>query len=108
MQCAEAGDGTGWLTSSKGIADVPRGDGRKHDRRHERMTGQSEAASVHLASLVVAILSAIKRQMILCGASKVGELHFAGPVPEWMFSWESDGGCTSHLTVLWDARVGFR
>ena len=46
------------------------------------MTGKSETACEYLASLVVAMLSAIKRQMISDGAIKVGELHFAGPVPD--------------------------
>ena len=31
---------------------------------------------------MAAIVSAIKRQMILDGAIEVGELHFAGPVPD--------------------------
>ena len=45
------------LTSSKGIARVLRGDGRrKRDRRHDRMTVKSETASENPASLVVAIL----------------------------------------------------
>ena len=57
------------LTSSKETADVLRGDGRwKHDRRRVHMTGKSEAASEYPASLVVAMLSAIKRQMISDGA----------------------------------------
>ena len=34
------------------------------------------------ASLVVAMLSAIKRQMISDGAIRIGEKHFAGPVPD--------------------------
>ena len=64
---------TRWPTSSKETADVPRGDGRwKHDRRHVRMTGESEQASEYLASLLVAIMGAIKQQMILDGAIKVG------------------------------------
>ena len=72
---------TRWLTSSKEIAEVPRGDGRcKRDRRHVHMTGKSETASEYPAPLVVAMLSAIKRQMISDGAIRVGELHFAGPV----------------------------
>ena len=64
---------TRWLTSSKEIAEVPRGDGRwKRDRRHVHMTGKSETASEYLASLVVAMFSAIKRQMISDGAIRVG------------------------------------
>ena len=46
------------------------------------MTGKSETACEYLASLVVSMLSAIKRQMISDGAIRVGELHFAGPVPD--------------------------
>ena len=46
------------------------------------MTGKSETVSEYPASLVVAMLSAIKRQMISDGATRVGELHFAGPVPD--------------------------
>ena len=74
---------TRWITSSKEIAEVLRGDGRwKRDRRHVHMTGKSETACEYPASLVVAMLSAIKRQMISDGAIRVGELHFAGPVPD--------------------------
>ena len=36
--------------------------------------------SEYPASLVVAMLSAIKRQMISDGAIRIGELFFAGPV----------------------------
>ena len=73
---------TRWLTSSKEIAEVLRGDGRwKHGRRHVHMTGKSETASEYPASFVVAMLSAIKRQMISDGAIRVGELPFSGPVP---------------------------
>ena len=72
-----------WLTRSKEIDDVLRVDGRwKHDRRHVRMSGKPEAAFEYLASHMVAILSSIKRQMILDGAIKVGTLHIAGPVPD--------------------------
>ena len=74
---------TRWLTSSKEIAEVLRGDGRwKRDRRHVHMTGKSETVSEYPASLVVAMLGAIKRQMISDGATRVAELHFAGPVPD--------------------------
>ena len=44
------------------------------------MTGKSETASEYLASLLVAMLSAVKRQMISDGAIRVGESHFAVPV----------------------------
>ena len=54
------------------IAEVLRGDGRwKRDRRHVHMTGKSETACEYPASLVVAMLSAIKRQMISDGAIRV-------------------------------------
>ena len=73
---------TRWLTRSE-IADVLRGDGRwKDDRRHVHMSGKSEAASEYPASLVEAMLGAIKRQMMSDGAIRVGELHFTGPVPD--------------------------
>ena len=72
---------TRWLTSSKEIAEVLRGDGPwKRDWRYVPMTGKSETACEYPASLVVAMLSAIKRQKISDGAIKVGELHLAGPV----------------------------
>ena len=58
------------------------------------MTGKSETACEYPASLVVAMLSAIKRQMIPEGAIIVGELHFAGPVPD-------EGGCTTELEGKW-------
>ena len=70
-----------WLTRSKEISEVLRGDGTwKRDGRYVRMTGKPETACEYLASLLVAILSAIKRQMISDGAIRVGELHFAGLV----------------------------
>ena len=82
---------TRWLTSSKEIAEVLRGDGRwKRDRRFVHMTGKSETACEYPASLVVAMLSAIKRQMISDGAIKIGEMDFAGPVPD-------EGGCSTEL-----------
>ena len=57
---------TRWLTSSKEIAEVLRGDGRwKCDKRFVHMTGRSETVSEYPASHVVAMLKAIKRQMIL-------------------------------------------
>ena len=31
---------------------------------------------------LVAVLKAIKRQMISDGAMRIGEMHFAGPVPD--------------------------
>ena len=46
------------------------------------MTGESETVSEYLASLVVAMLKAIKCQMISDGASRIGEMHFAGPVSD--------------------------
>ena len=46
------------------------------------MTGKSETVSEYPASLVVTMLKAIKRQMISDGAFAIGEMHFAGPVPD--------------------------
>ena len=72
---------TRWITSSKEIAEVLRGDGRwKRDKRFVHMTGKSETVSGYPASLVVAMLRAIKRQMISDGAIRIGEMHFACPV----------------------------
>ena len=86
---------TRWITSSKEIAEVLRGDGRwKRDRRHVHMTGKSETACEYPASLVAAMLSAIKRQMISDGAIRIGEMHFAGPVPD-------DGDCPTELEGKW-------
>ena len=74
---------TRWLTNSKEIAEVLRGDGRwKRDKRFVHMTRRSETVSEYPASLVVAMFSAIKRQMISDGAIRIGEMHFAGPVPD--------------------------
>ena len=76
---------------SKDIAVVLRGDGRwKHVGRHVHMTGRPETASEYLASLVGAMLSAIKRQMISDGAIRVGELHIVGLVPD-------EGDCATEL-----------
>ena len=58
------------------------------------MTGKSETACEYPASLVVAMLSATKRQMISGGAIRVGELHFAGPVPD-------EGHCPTWLEGIW-------
>ena len=58
------------------------------------MTGKSETACEYPASLVVAMLSAFKRQMISDGAIRVGELHFAGPVPD-------EGDCSTELEGKW-------
>ena len=46
------------------------------------MTGKSETVSEYPASLVVAMLKTIKRQMISDCAIRTGEMHFAGPVPD--------------------------
>ena len=63
------------------------------------MTGKSETVSEYPASLVVTMLSAIKRQIISDGAIRIGEMHFAGPVPdecdnpkELEGKWGVDGG----------------
>ena len=54
---------TRWLTSAKEIAEALRGDGPwKRDWRYVRMTGKTETACECPASLMVAMLSAIKRQ----------------------------------------------
>ena len=46
------------------------------------MTGKSETVSEYPASFVVAMLKAIKRQMISDGSIRIGDMHFAGPVPD--------------------------
>ena len=46
------------------------------------MTGKSETASGYPASLVVAMLSAIKRQVTSDGAIRIGAMHVSGPVPD--------------------------
>ena len=46
------------------------------------MTRKSETASEYPASLEIAILSAIKHQMISNGVIRVEELHFAVPLPD--------------------------
>ena len=72
---------TRWITNSKEIAEVLRGDGRwKRDKRFVYMTGKSETVSEYPASLVVAMLKAINRQMISDGVIRIEEMHFAGPV----------------------------
>ena len=58
------------------------------------MTGKSGTACGYPASLVVAMLSAVKRQMISDGAIRVGELHFAGPVLD-------EGDYTTELEGNW-------
>ena len=45
------------------------------------MTGKSETISEHPASLVVAMLKAIKCQ-IISDAIRIGEMHFASPVQD--------------------------
>ena len=86
---------TRWLTSSKEIAEVLCGDGRlKRDRRHIHMTGKSETVSEYPVSLVVAMLSAIKRQMISDGAIRIGGMHFTGPV-------QDEGDYPTELECKW-------
>ena len=69
------------ITSSKEIAEVLRGDGRwKRDKRFVHMTGKPETVSEYPVSLVVAMLKAIKSQMIADGAITIGEMLFEGPV----------------------------
>ena len=73
----------GLITSSNEIAEVLGGDGRwKREKRFVHMTGKSKTGSEYLASFVVAMLRANKRQLISDGAIKIGEMHFAGPVPD--------------------------
>ena len=55
---------------------------------------KTETAFEYLASLVVAMLSATKRQIISDGAIRVGEMHDAGPVPD-------EGGCSTELEGKW-------
>ena len=58
------------------------------------MTGKSETVSEYPASLVVAMLSAIKHHMISDGAIRIGDMHFAGPVPD-------EGDYPAELEVKW-------
>ena len=58
------------------------------------MTGKSETACEYPASLVVAMLKIIKRQMISDGVIRIEEIHFAGPVPD-------EGGCPTELEGKW-------
>ena len=44
--------------------------------------GKTKTVSEYPASLVVAMLSAIKRHMISDVAIRIGETHFASPVPD--------------------------
>ena len=46
------------------------------------MTGKTKTMSEYPASLVAAMLSAIKRHMISDVAIRIGETHFASPVPD--------------------------
>ena len=67
-----------WSLKARG----PKAEFMRKQTRWLRMTGKSETVSEYPASLVVAMLSAIKRQTISDGAIRIGELHFAGPVPD--------------------------
>ena len=79
------------------------------------MTRKSETAPEYPASLVVAMLSAIKRQMISDAAIRVGELHCAGQVPdegdyptELERKWEVDGtGIDPKLLIKSDVRENY-
>ena len=74
---------TRWITSSKEIAEVLRGDGRwTRDKGLVHMTGKPETVSAYPASFLVAMLKAIKRQMISDVVIRIGEMYFAGPVPD--------------------------
>ena len=46
------------------------------------MTRKSETVPEYPASLVVAMLKAIKRQMIPDGVIRIEEMHFASPAPD--------------------------
>ena len=58
------------------------------------MTGKSETVFEYPAQLVVAMLEAIKRQMISDGVIRVEEMHFAGPVPD-------EGDSPTELECKW-------
>ena len=58
------------------------------------MTGKSETVSEYAASLVVAMLKAIKRQMISDGVIRIEEMQFAGPVLD-------EGDNPKELEVKW-------
>ena len=49
---------------------------KKRDKRFVHMTGKSETVCEYPASLVVAMLSAIKRHMISDGVIRIEEMHF--------------------------------
>ena len=62
-----------------------RGDGRwKHEHRHVHLIGgrTAAAAAEYPVALVVAVLKALKRQMIKDKAIRPEELAFAGHVPD--------------------------
>ena len=56
--------------------------------------GQVAHSTTCLAKMLHRILSAINRQMISVGAIRVGELHYAGPVPD-------EGDCPTELEGKW-------
>ena len=58
------------------------------------MTGKSETVSEYPVSLVVEMLSAIKRQMISDGAIRIGGMHFTGPV-------QDEGDYPTELECKW-------
>ena len=74
---------TRWITISKVIAEKLRGHGRW--KRHKRICSHDkkpETVSEYPASLVVAMMKAIKRQKISDGVIRIEEMHFAGPIPD--------------------------
>ena len=56
-------------------------DGKVTGELVHRQENQKQCPSI-LHHIMVAMLSAIKSQMISDGANSVGDLHFAGPVPD--------------------------
>ena len=58
------------------------------------MTGKAETVSEYPASLVVAMLKAIQRQMISDGGIRIEEMHIAGPVLD-------EGDSPTELEGIW-------
>ena len=75
---------TRWMTSSAEIAAVLRDDGPRCTHRHVHLIGGGRAtmAAAYPPKLVVAVLKALRRQMVSDGTVKTDELAFAGPVPD--------------------------
>ena len=90
-----------WSLKARGSKDktefeVLRGDGRSEsDRRFVHMTGKSETVSEYPPSLVLAMFSAIKRQMISNGAISIGEMHFVKATI--LQNLKENGECRRHM-----------